>query len=407
MIKVRFVDSFPNSFADKKRAISYSEEDFYGILNGRAWVDEKYAPFRDEESLRFIEEVDKATLVEGEWYAMVTPFGKTCLSALSGGTKYALVLVANSAKGVYTEYFHAGENVWKILGELPMDILIAIRRKDMIFPWNCPMYCDYVLENYLHEGKETVAYVHNKEYFTEPYFKEGYWHISGFDNSICYRRQMNIRNVLAYIEKNAKPKEKLYDDLKEYSTLELQELLQPLLGEDEPLIYSDYQWYVDDLKRSMDEEDEEYKMYLEKYRSDAPEEYEEYLYYMNDLKFVNHMAYIPEMGWCRRQKFLIIQKNTDGSYCIYSRLSIKNPSYNEILEDVIPYAKEDAERFLLVVDVNEIIIDDSDIENAYLGFKISKDRIELYDENEALCEFGKMLKEAYESGNYIIDDGVY
>ena len=104
----------------------YNENIFYSLLNGDACKKEKFAPFRDEESLRVITELDKATLVDGEWYAMVTPFGKTCLSALSSGAKYALTVIENSKHGIYTEFSVVGDNVWKLLSELDIDILIAV-----------------------------------------------------------------------------------------------------------------------------------------------------------------------------------------------------------------------------------------------------------------------------------------
>lgn len=61
-------------------------------------------PFRDPESLLFIHEIDRGRLVKGDWYSYVSPFGRTCMSSLSGGTQYALTLIYNSRRNIYTTY---------------------------------------------------------------------------------------------------------------------------------------------------------------------------------------------------------------------------------------------------------------------------------------------------------------
>jgi len=82
-------------------------------------------PFRDPESLLFIHEVDRGRLVKGDWYSYVSPFGRTCMSSLSGGTQYALTLIYYSRRNVYTTYEPYGEDIWQRLQGLDMDILVA------------------------------------------------------------------------------------------------------------------------------------------------------------------------------------------------------------------------------------------------------------------------------------------
>ncbi len=378
MIKARIVDR--SDFWNRKKGFSaaeYSENSFFRLLNGDALAEEKFPPFRDEESLRIIEEVDHATLVEEEWYAMVTPFGKTCLSALSGGSKYALTVIYNSRNGVYTEYFHAGENVWKILGELPMDILIAVPQSEVLYLDTRPIYQDYILENYIYEGKEMPAYVHNT-IGLEPYIEDGCIHTSMWDWSMQYSWKKDIPNVLAFIERQGTPRERLVEDTKEYGVNEWLERIGrlPEFEEDEDGLYDETEYNIEK-------------------RLDAEE-----------IRIVNHMSHVPEMDIARRQPYMIVKRCLDDSYKLLGGMTIKLPEYEEVLEDVIPYAKEDGESFILLVGMDEVILEVNALKYAYLGFRTTKGKIELFDQNDALWEFGKLLKEAYESGNYIIDDGV-
>lgn len=81
-------------------------------------------PFRDPESLMFIQQVDQGHLVEGDWYSYVSPYGRTCMSSLCGGTQYALTLIYRSRKGQYTSYEPYYEDIWQRLQSLSMDILV-------------------------------------------------------------------------------------------------------------------------------------------------------------------------------------------------------------------------------------------------------------------------------------------
>lgn len=82
-------------------------------------------PFRDPESLLFIQEVDDGHLVNGDWYSYVSSFGKTCMSSLCGDTQYALALIYDSRKGAYTSFVPYGKDIWQRLQGLDMDILVA------------------------------------------------------------------------------------------------------------------------------------------------------------------------------------------------------------------------------------------------------------------------------------------
>lgn len=87
MIKVKLYDSSKDDIEERReqRIIPYSREDFFHIVNGNIGDEEKQRPFQDEDSLRFIREIDRAEFVGGEdWYSIVTPYGRTNVTALCG-----------------------------------------------------------------------------------------------------------------------------------------------------------------------------------------------------------------------------------------------------------------------------------------------------------------------------------
>ena len=102
----------------------YTEGTMIRVILG-TFQEPRVPPFRDPESLLFIQEVDKGHLVEGDWYSYVSRYGRTCMSSLCGGTQYALTLIHNSRRNVYTTYEPYGEDIWQRLQSLDMDILVA------------------------------------------------------------------------------------------------------------------------------------------------------------------------------------------------------------------------------------------------------------------------------------------
>lgn len=121
MIRVKLVDSTNPS----ERFWRYNAKDFLTFTLGGFDEYRTEPPFRDPESQLFIREVDDGHLVDGDWYSYVSPFGRTCMSSLCGGTKYALTLIYRSRKGLYTSFVSYGEDIWQRLQGLDMDILVA------------------------------------------------------------------------------------------------------------------------------------------------------------------------------------------------------------------------------------------------------------------------------------------
>lgn len=129
MIRVKFYNFKKCTDLGKKRIRIYDKEDFFRIVRGGIGDGEEKKPFRDEDSLRFIREIDHAEFVDGDdWYSIETPFGRTNVTALCGGTRYALTLLDNSRRGIYTDISRFGEyggDIWGRLADVSIDILVA------------------------------------------------------------------------------------------------------------------------------------------------------------------------------------------------------------------------------------------------------------------------------------------
>lgn len=86
MIRVKFVYDEKQywDLMAERRIVMYDKENFYWLVQGDTATEKKEPPFRDDDSVRFIREVDHAEFVEGDWYSIVTPYNRTDMTALCG-----------------------------------------------------------------------------------------------------------------------------------------------------------------------------------------------------------------------------------------------------------------------------------------------------------------------------------
>lgn len=121
MIRVKFMEDMTSGSG----FCPYNRETFVKDVLG-SFDEPRVPPFRDPESLLFIREIDHAHLVDGDWYSYVSPFGRTCMSSLCGGTQYALTVIYNSRKGIYTAFAGYGDDIWQRLQNLDMEVLVVL-----------------------------------------------------------------------------------------------------------------------------------------------------------------------------------------------------------------------------------------------------------------------------------------
>ena len=219
MIRVKLVKR--ENFSQNGSMIQvYSSKCFDELLGGFSRKEE--APFRDKESLKFIEEIDHGTLVDGDWYSYISPEKRTCMCHLSGRTKYALTCIANSRNGIYTTYEEYDENIfgcfhvldkeyderkynlWKHLSELEMDILIAfdIWHDNYGVPDLPFEFPTCIIENYLLDGKETEVIYDENNKEREPYQDEqGRTHVNHWCFSqYRYNWDNDLPNILQILK---------------------------------------------------------------------------------------------------------------------------------------------------------------------------------------------------------------
>ena len=103
----------------------------------------------------------------------------------------------------------------------------------------------------------------------------------------------------------------------------------------------------------------------------------------------------------------MVDKNYDGSYWIHGCLTYKYPEFHEAISQVIEERRQDGERFVLIIDTEELLESVKDIDSAIYGFKVMPDSIEVFDVEDAVQLFGRMLKEAVASGKCKIDGDFY
>ena len=105
---------------------------------------------------------------------------------------------------------------------------------------------------------------------------------------------------------------------------------------------------------------------------------------------------------------LVVDKFPDGSYKVWGRVTVKYPLFQEILFDVIAdfYTKE-CERYITVVDTEEVFCSADDIQYTNCGFKITENCIEVFDRNDALKQFIDIVQEALSSEKCSISDEFY
>ena len=377
MMRIRLI-SEPEwgSRRQENRLTSYDESCFFDLLREKGTFD-------DEASIQLLTYLHGEEAVRERWYSRVTPGGKPCLSAISQEAKYGLTVIANSRKGIYTEIeedfteFEVESRmegsvsvdsglplVWNAFAALDMDILLVYRKKNFSFGWDIPVENDFLLENYPGENGPMEVWV--KEAFVEKGETHkglpcvhNYFYAQRYD----WRKETgDLLEVLNELNCGKRPLAKGMFSLQEFYTM---------IGED---------WTC----------------------SDPDDDWEETA--RTSMKIVNHMSCMPDETEARRVRYLLIEKRTDGTYCLRSQNSVKYPEYWEMLDEAETFAVPGGEVLVLPVDVNEVVSCARDLEKAVCAFRVSDGVVELFDKAEGLREFTALLQEALNSGKCTVPE---
>jgi hypothetical protein len=410
----------------KKDAILYDIDKFYALMH-----ENNEPPFRDEESVHFLRETYNVEFVENDWYSVICD-GKRriCLSRLNSDIKYALTLIYYSRKGKYLSFYYMDEKCWKVLSEMPFDILVAWNIDEIGIHFSCIEGASYVIENYPYMNNElpvkavrfcdwpkrTDNYTRLKEtdgcgpdynlwigedgkYYTGGDFEIGY--------TFQYYWKNDISGIIHFCEEY-KTTDYLVQVNQECNIFELGGLLNLSSGEYDVTLFSGYLSGLDNYK-SMLEDSTITKDVFDEMVKELKEQacYQEYLFYLNDFKVIHHFIKKPACTTYRKLPILMVDMYDDGTYVVRGDLTVKYPEFTYIVMTMLEQRDEHRNTFCLFVDTDELLENVEDMDNTLYGLKITYNSLEIYDKEEAIKLFGAVLKEAYESGKCTVSEEFY
>ena len=407
MIKVKLYDSKKNKKEDigKKRILSNNiEHDFLRLVQGNIFEERKKPPLRDEDSLKFINEVDRAEFVGGEdWYSIVTPYGRTNVTALCSGTQFALVLIDNSKGGLYTDIhgmWGYGEDIWGKLAELSVDILVAfdIRKIDG-HSSELPILSDYMIENYPYKGGTVEVHVRYHGY-EKLHIENGDYYTGSYLRELEYCWHRDIRGLIAESERIIQYAGKRYDyPPREFSGFEFAKTLEERYAN--AFWEMEYLWRKEMLDRNPLPENK-YKAKLWKLQNSN--DYQEYIFVSETCKILSYLQHIPTETSQKYPIHLLVRKTPDGKSVMQEVYTVKYPTYSEMLfyNDIVEFRERGDEVFGLIFNTATFEERTGVMESAIWGVRNYGSTIELYDGIRVLEEFVKAVKEPYKTGNLYV-----
>ena len=394
-------------------------------------------PFRDDESRRLLNGEGLTFVSEEDWYSVYGegPLGRErdSISNIPKWLKFALVAIHYSRQGTYTWMDFTCvpyERAWCLLSDMPFDILAAVKVPDIkavasIFH-SFSVFPPCKIINYPYESQLIEVTVTETESIIKSQYlgtalpksfvpgtgyglstdKEGnyYSFLIGIEYAFQYYWKNDIPGIIQYIEKNYPEKVRLGEIHEIYNTFTLAEALGCSGESVVRLRYWDCKSCREHALENGRISSQEYEAFLA--QAQREEDYKDYVYFRDTFQFISHLAAVPEVTF-RKLPVMMVDKNHNGSYRIHGTLTVKYPELQECICDVVEERSPYRERYILVVDVEELLDSVRDIDRAAYGFRLLSDSLEIFDRYDAVRMFGRMLKEAYTSGACVIDEEFY
>ncbi len=370
------------NFGGRRDFVEYEERIFDNIMNCSFSDDEEATPpFRDAESLLFLRS-QGSDMVEDDYYSCIINYGnifkrRECISNVNNYTKYALSLIDYSRRGKYLSFRFIPIEFMEVLGNLPFDILIAIKYSDV----------------------ENIELSYNKEYILEKFPFRGRF----ITVKVVYEIMRDGVDGFKHVGSRRKDAywSHLYEKNNEYyiSSVEMDISLRFLWKAHIPELID----YIKEMPEKVIIFNPENRMELDKFFDKLEYSYDEAEtegYIVN-----NHIVELPNI-YSRKLPLMLIDE-LDGSFYIHGALTVKNPDFSEIIFDIISLYNGKGKMHFLVVDVDELLKDKSSLEHTIFGGAIEDKIIELNPKTQALNNFVNVLETAYNSKNTKIDDEFY
>lgn len=385
MIRIKFLystEDYVHTY-DEKIICEYDRNSFIRIVNGFPSERDKKPPFRDEDSMRFIREIDRAEFVENDWYSVVTPFNRTCMTALCGGTQYALTVIHNSRRGIYTSVENYNEDIWGRLANLSIDVLVYVKVYKM---------CDYfasldipyssnisiMIENYRYEGKEMEAYISKDVGYKGRIIKDGKLYVADCFEDFCFSWHRNFDQLIK----------------------EAESLLKAQRYKHSPIV-SNIKDFVSTL--NLDNARDFFEsMYID----------DKWLEFLKDwlepIEFHNYMEYIPDESLNKYPMYFAMKKNKNTQECVAKQcFGVKYPTFSEAMMSDFMWLPEeetaDYELLIIVLD-SELFLNGADeMKSALWAFKNYDNVMEMYDGDGIYDIFLDFIKQPFENGLVTFD----
>ena len=365
-------------------------------------------PFRDAESVQFLKDsYDVVFADDGDWYSVICEGTKMNIACLNKAIICGLGMIYDSKRGLYSWLTNMTENVWRALGNLPIDVLVAVR-EDFLSEWHS-FFCeaDFTIVNYplgdsTVEVKAVRACIYGNDFYTKVpnsslcVGKDGLYYMESMDlhGVFEYDWKEDIDGILNHIRLHWGSLKRLEVFSRTYDIFELGIKLE---NDENGIMHLEYPHLLQCAKP--DENDAEDVRSYEEFVKELhkSEDYKEFLYFKDVFRVVNHMLYIPKV-YSRRLVMLMVDRTSGGEYRIHYDLTMKNPNFTELIQEAIRHRIDDGERFILMIDVDETIRSQKCIDNAVCGFKSYEDVVEIFEKETAIKMYAEALEKAYASG---------
>lgn len=387
MIRILFIHS-----KDERKAYKvheYRDEDFGYLVEGEPGRGVEGPPFRDEDSARVINEAAHAEFVDHDWFSIVSKEGRrSCVTALREDIRYALTLVANSRKKIYTSYEWRGDDMWEVLADLSVDILLYLEVSgfDVTYPViDLPeaVYHKVEIVNHDFKGVRTSGILAAGCEEGDKLLDSGELQISNYFLQYCFDWRKNIDRLIS------KAEELLYKSGDWYRHAPVISTVEEFAATLEPDFASAfYDHYKPETGRRR-----KYKVSRQ----------------FNHLQIHNYLYQVPTETVEKYPMYLVMTKDTESGKCtVRMECGVRYPSFSDAMTESFVMPKDSrgtCVTLTVVIDTMVFSRCEDSFRKAVWAFRYYDNTVELYDNHGVFEQFVGFIKQPFEDGLVTVADG--
>lgn len=371
------------------RTQEYHAEDFKYLVEGDSGRGVEEPPFRDEDSARVVHEAAHAEFVEHDWFSLVfQEGGRSCITALSEDIQYALTLVANSRKEIYTSYEWRGDDMWEVLADLSVDILLYLNVYELDITWpviDLPesVYDRVQIVNHDYRGVRSRGILAADRGRGDQLSEDGELQISNYFVQYCFDWRKNIGLLIR------KAEDLLYRNGEWYKRPPVISTLEEFAATLEPDFASAF---YDHYKPETGNRKKQYKVSR----------------HLKDLQIHNCLYQVPTETVEKYPMYLVMTKNRETGACTVSmECGVKYPSISDAMTErfVMPEdSRGSCVTLTVVIDTEVFSRREDSFRKAVWAFKYYDNTMELYDNLAVFEQFVSFIKQPFEDGLITVMD---